>query len=324
VGMKISVLSRSKKSGDEELRLKEVELPDIAQGDASHLGDIAAKNSVAASACIYCGAVDELTNEHIIPYAWGGKLQIICGSCAVCQKETQLFEGFSLNDGAMAGVRKIRGIQSRTKHKNAPGSVTITFVKNDGREVVEEVALDSAPLILGFPWFSLPGILEGTDRSAVQLAGWLAAAVGPDVNEFLRAHDATLMRVNEDQKQPVAFARTIAKIAYCYAWLDGVFEYVKGSEELVHAFMHEPSRLGAFVGMKPEPFERFPGMDFRLSYKPDHPGVLYMEVQPFPDIPAPTYLVVLGACENLRAWRKIRSKISGAGTSAMPLSRQII
>lgn len=81
--------------------------------------------------------------------------------------------------------------------------------------------------------------------------------------------------------------------------------------------MHDPDRIGAFVGMKQPPFERYPGYQLRLEYRLSVPGLfVYMEVQPFADTPAPTYEVVLGRCESVRAWRRLRSRFGSGFESA--------
>lgn len=90
-------------------------------------------------------------------------------------------------------------------------------------------------------------------------------------------------------------------------------------EDLAHAFMKAPDMLGARVGMKRGPVKRFPNFAFRLEYQLSARGLIYAEVQPFPYIPAPTYLVVLGRCKNLRTWRRI---ISRASQGIIPLTRR--
>jgi len=133
---------------------------------------------------------------------------------------------------------------------------------------------------------------------------------GQDTDQFLKEHGATGMNAKEERVNAIAFARTMAKIAYCFAWVDGVLEFVDGHTELVHAFMDEPELLGAFVGTKPAPFQQFKGVEFRVQYLVDDPRFPIMEVQPFSDTPAPTYLVVLGTYHGFRARRQLRARLS--------------
>lgn len=192
---------------------------DIVDQTTMVLGNLADKRSVRAGACIYCESAERLSNEHVIPYAWGGNLQIFDGSCEPCRQITSQFENFASNDGAMAHVRKERGIQSRSRHANASKEVAVTLVRK-GVEQVELFQASEVPLILGFPWLGRPGKLVDTESDGLTLEGWVTTSYGTEVERFLFAHGANEMRVEESAKRPVAFARTLAKIAYGYAWID--------------------------------------------------------------------------------------------------------
>lgn len=288
---------------------------DVVHQDGALLGNLSDKHSVRADACIYCGSKDQLSNEHVIPYAWGGSLQVFDGSCERCRRITSKFEGFATNDGSMAYVRKERGIQSRSGHARANEEIKVTLVRQ-GIEHVETFRSSEVPLLLGFPWLGRLGKFVDRGSKGLSIEGWITTSYGDDVERFLSAQQATEMRVAESSKRPVEFARTLAKIAYCYAWIDGVFDIVQGGGELIQVFMHEPDRIGAFVGMKPPPFECYSGCQFRLAYKLSMPGFLvYLEVQPFADTSAPTYEVALGRCESVRAFRRIRSRSAQGFTS---------
>jgi hypothetical protein len=281
---------------------------DVVVKETAQLGNLATKHSMRAEACIYCGSNDQLSNEHVIPYGWGGNLQIFDGSCERCRKITSQFENFSLNDGSMAHVRKERGIQSRSRDASANESMKVTLVR-EGVEHVETFPSSELPLILGFPWLERPGKLVDRESAGLPLMGWVTTSYGDDLQRFLSAQQATEMRVEESSKRPVAFARTLAKIAYGYAWMDGAFDVIHDGAELAQAFMQEPDRIGGFVGTKPLPFEHYPSCQFRLEYKLSVPKFLvYMEVQPFADTSAPTYEVVLGHCTSARAFRQIRRR----------------
>ncbi|WP_431637028.1 hypothetical protein ACQVBX_05685 [Dyella sp. KULCS107] len=105
----------------------------------------------------------------------------------------------------------------------------------------------------------------------------------------------------------MAFAQTIAKIAYSWAWRDGVIEQLGSASGLVDAFMHHPERLGAFLGTKPPPYERYAGYQLRIEYKVSMPRKLvYLEVQMFAATAAPIYEVVLGSVNTVREWRNLR------------------
>jgi hypothetical protein len=164
------------------------------------------------------------------------------------------------------------------------------------------------PVILGFPLFVRPGLLTGDGtRVDLGLEGMAAAAFGADVAGFLANQSAVRATQEESSKRIMAFARTIAKIAYGWAWRDRVIERLGGAAQLVDAFMRQPERLGAFVGTKPSPYERFIGYQLRIEYKLAMPRqIVYLEIQMFAEAAAPTYEVVLGRVESMRAWRTLR------------------
>jgi len=260
-----------------------------------------------AHSCIYCGSIDQLSSEHVVPYAWGGTVQVHSGSCEACRLITSTFENYALNDGVMAHVRKAIGLPSRSKHRSASAPINMSIQDNNGRALVIDAAKD-VPAILGLPLFVRPGMFssEGA-RVTLDLEGMVALAFGADLSHFLQSHSATGAVQKEGTKRIMAFARTIAKIAYGWAWRDGVIDQLTGANGLVQAFMYEPDRLGAFVGTKPPPYERYQGCKLRIEYKLSMPRQLvYLEIQMFSDAAAPIYEVVLGHVNSMREWRRIR------------------
>lgn len=260
-----------------------------------------------AQSCIYCGSTDQLSSEHIVPYAWGGTVQVHSGSCEACRLITSGFENYALNDGAMAHVRKAIGLPSRSNHKSAMAPVDMTIQGHDGQALMIDAGTE-VPAILGFPLFVRPGMLSGEgSRVTLNLEGMAAAAFGTELSAFMQSHSATGAVQRESTKRVMAFARTIAKVAYGWAWRDGVIEQLGGAGDLVDAFMRNPERLGAFLGTKPSPYERYLGYRLRIEYKLSMPRQLvYLEVQMFADAAAPIYEVVLGRVDNMRDWRRLR------------------
>ena len=303
------LVKRISAEGEENLQTvsEDVQLVD---GSSAGLRSMAELSSHHAHSCIYCASTDRLSSEHIVPYAWGGTVQIHDGSCEECRLITSAFENFALNDGAMAHVRKALGLPSRSKHKSASRPLLMALERSDGQPLNIGAEVDP-PVILGFPLFVRPGLLSGDgSRVGLDLEGLAAAAFGADLVGFLASQSAVRATQNESSKRIMAFARTIAKIAYGWAWRDGVIERLGGATDLVDAFMRQPERLGAFVGTKPSPYERFPGCQLRIEYKLAMPRQLvYLEVQMFAEAAAPTYEVVLGRVESVRAWRTLRQNV---------------
>ncbi|MGH8095824.1 hypothetical protein [Stenotrophomonas indicatrix] len=298
-------IKRGNANGEEVIRTisEDVQIIDVNTQGLRPMAELASRH---AQSCIYCDSRDQLSSEHIVPYAWGGTLQVHSGSCEVCRLITSAFENYALNDGAMAHVRKSIGLPSRSNHSSAKGAIEMALENRDGQALTIEVGTD-VPAILGLPLFVRPGLLNGDGRrTALDLEGMAAVAFGADLSAFMEGHSAAGAVQRESTKRVMAFARTIAKIAYCWAWRDGVIERIGRARDLVDAFMHHPESLGAFIGTKPPPYERYYGCQLRIEYKLSMPRQLvYLEVQMFADTAAPTYEVVLGRVESIREWRNL-------------------
>ena len=76
------------------------------------------------------------------------------------------------------------------------------------------------------------------------------------------------MTIGGPPARPVAFARTIAKIAYCFAFAQGYIERLENPRELIKTFMDGPGTIGRFVGSIPLPFTKYEGVTIRcgISY----------------------------------------------------------
>jgi len=310
------IITRRTADGDEVLR-SAAEDVQIVGGNAEGFRSMADLASPHAESCIYCDSTGKRTSEHVLPYAWGGIVQIHGGSCEECQRITQAFEGQALNDGAMAHVRKALGLQSRTRHRKVVSPVETRIVGADGQPLAPVEGVEP-PIIMGLPLFSKPGLISGDGtRVELEFQGMGAVAFGGDLTEFFDGQSEVVVTQQESGKRIMAFARTIAKIAYGWAWRDGVIQRLGGAPALVNAFMHKPEKLGAFLGAKPQPYERFPGMTMRIEYKLSMPRQLvYLEVQMFAETGAPTYEVVLGQVADMRAWRKLQPSFANfAGPS---------
>lgn len=299
-------VKRVKPDGEEVIRTvsEDVQIVDGSNDGHISMAELASRH---AQSCIYCGSTDQLSSEHIVPYAWGGTIQVHNGSCEVCRLVTSAFENYALNDGAMAYVRKAIGLPSRSNHKSIKGLIDIGMEGRDGEAVTIHADTDR-PVILGFPLFARPGLLSGDGtRVTLDMKGLAAAAFGADLSTFMEGQSAAGAVQREGSKRVMAFARTVAKIAYGWAWRDGVLERLGGASGLVDAFMRHPDILGAFLGTKPSPYERYSGIQLRVEYKLSMPRrLVYLEVQMFADAAAPIYEVVLGRVGTMREWRNLR------------------
>src|SRR4051812_3971355 len=80
--------------------------------------------------CIYCGAVGELTREHVVPYGLGANWVIPKATCAECAKITSRFEQ-SVMRGMLGTMRHQFGFRSR---RDRPGTIDFNVQYGDVRE----------------------------------------------------------------------------------------------------------------------------------------------------------------------------------------------
>lgn len=268
----------------------EAYVPRVEPADPIPLDDLATVSGQCALECMYCGATGYRTDEHVIPYALGGRLLVYRGSCVVCQEKAKPFES-QLMRSEMANVRFVRGLPSRSKHLRA-ANVPVTVVDKDGGTRVMHVPVEEAPILLSFPVFPLPKMCSGDAGTGLDLLGSTTAIYGADAEEFLRQHGGKTLKLGGNV-YPVSFARSIAKMAYGLAWMARLDRAIPDLSLLARAFLDEPESLGRFVGTETEPYQSHPGLH-RVGTVRAIGDVLVMEIQLFAECGAPTYLVALG------------------------------
>lgn len=194
--------------------------PAVVLGATNDIADYSKLRAKSAAACIYCDSTDALSNEHPLPYALGGTVIIHDGSCETCRKTTQEFEQTVLR-GPMQMARYKERMQSRTRHRDVSQIVPIKLAVGD-REVHLNAPRDDAPILLPFPIFALPDYAD-LQGSGVKLAGVTGCVFGPDVETFAKKNGANGLEIRVVQKDAIAFARMIAKIAYGVAFVEDLF-----------------------------------------------------------------------------------------------------
>jgi hypothetical protein len=194
----------------------------------------------------------------------------------------------------MRNARYIQGLPSRSKHGNADKNIQLEVWRN-GVGIIEEFPTDQAPILLSLSTFGIPKYFaDQSEDLRMSLHGAVTLAFGADPEDFMKAIGAQKISLPVGWSTPVAFARMVAKVAYCMAWIAGILPSVADTKPLVRAFLNQPDELGRFVGTLPEPFVRHPGQQTRVEFKANNQGLIYAEVQVFAEAGAPTYLVVLG------------------------------
>jgi hypothetical protein len=169
--------------------------------------------------CIYCGCNGGdggLHDEHVVPYSLGGKTVLLNASCTDCGAVTSYLDGYMAN--AIFGHLRVHlDLQSRSGH---PNSLYATIELADGQRAVD-LATESHPYFLNMPIWRPPGFMIGKQISddfgeAGKFTYWY---VPPNLRDAIGLRDGDIARII-DTSPPhnlVAFARGLAKIAYCNA-----------------------------------------------------------------------------------------------------------
>jgi len=244
--------------------------------------------------CIYCGGVNDLRDEHIVPFGLGGNLILPEASCGACARITADFERIVLR-GPLRAVRVSQGIQSRRKHRGAPTMLPPELRFGDQWRTVK-LPYERHPLIAQFllldpPGYFTPDAYDGD----IRVRGHAAYGWGPDPKDVAKAHGAADLRITQSYA-PGAFARMIAKIGYAMAVANRAVELAEGRPEVVGAILGASGKIGHWVGLEDEPLERTPSRILHMVriIHDTARGVLLARVQVLSNSGTPTYVVVLG------------------------------
>ena len=254
---------------------------------------LAAKKFEPVGHCIYCGSTDLLSDEHIVPYALGGNLELPKASCEKCRKITAKFEGRVLR-GSMWAVRTILNVQSRRPHaRPTKGKLTIS---RDGKEEIVWLPITEYPVALAFPIFAPPTVFGGNKVSGINVQRVaLIQFGGPPLAEVKERFGADDAYVTQTYKV-MEFARLIAKIVYSFAFAleaEGLIKYEESP--VVRAILGETEDIGHWVGSYTDPLEALPGVlhDVKILRHEDL-GLIAGQIKLFADSQSPRYGAILG------------------------------
>ena len=243
--------------------------------------------------CIFCGRTDSLTREHIVPTALGGTATLPRASCATCAAITGSVEQVVLR-GPMWPVRVLRGLASRTKHREAPKALPL---RARIRGVMTEVSvpIDRFPVLLSFPLFAEPGLFHPeTYTGGITIEGAVAVSFGPKPEEVARELGASEIELTQTH-QPAAFARMIAKIAFTHAFAIGALGRLNGRSPVIDAILGKTEDIGKWVGTVQESPPSRPGLLHSMQVIENaKANKLLALVRLFADSATPSYGVVLG------------------------------
>jgi len=258
------------------------------------MADIPKRRFPPINKCIYCGDTGRLTDEHIVPYALGGRDVLPESSCVACAKITGKVEQEVLR-GPLHQLRIWFEIQSRTKHRDAPVTKPLNVVAADGTSKQIDVGFTESPVVCGFPIFELPAILAPHEyKSGVRLRAIFSYAFGATPQQVTQDLGAASISWTEKLALP-SFARMLAKIAYAGCVAQGGLDLFDGEPTVASSILGKQDDIGWWVGTVPIPPPRYDDHLHRVTYRQEpRDGYVRSEVQLFANAGLPVYAVIVG------------------------------
>lgn len=190
------------------------------------LPEHSAKRFESPNKCIYCGNIDGLSDEHIIPFGLGGKWVLEKSSCKRCAEKTSAFE-HTCQRTMYGPLRLMYDLPTRRKKKR-PSKLKLKVKFSAEQEEWDLIDIDQNkyPFLLTFPHFEAPGILS--DKPLVESCGpvtrklWIRGA-SPKY-EFKKLMNDLLLDLKahalfpESKADIPSFCKMIAKIAHSFAY----------------------------------------------------------------------------------------------------------
>jgi len=259
--------------------------------------------------CIYCGATDGLTEEHVVPQFLSGRLSLTEASCGRCAKITSGFESKCAQknfDTALPFMFK------RASRRRLP----VTLIIN-GKRHTKRIEPHNYPPTLQLPIYAPPDHAVGRQpaESALpirkEMWGWVweqphepPGAWEKKVRQLLRESGASHVAI-PGKFDDRSFVRLLAKIGYGYAIAQfglGFFQPL-----ILGTILDENYPAGRFVGgvenppaLTPEIARDLPHLDYFLKLRVSpHPffgtPTLWADIRLFPGFGnVPVYTVLLG------------------------------
>lgn len=167
--------------------------------------------------CIYCGALDQtLSDEHVVPYSFGGSGVLPKASCKACAKITSQFEQFCAR--TMLGPFRVRIGAPTRRPKQRPKKLNLGLIDEDGAHRDVEIPSGDHPGILALPVFANPRLLTlPSDERRETFRMWFGSELSEsDLHDILKRHGASAMRIGTFEI--LNFCRLLAKIGHGAAY----------------------------------------------------------------------------------------------------------
>jgi hypothetical protein len=164
--------------------------------------------------CIYCGSAENLSDEHVVPFALGGNAILPKASCSRCSAITSEFERKVLR-GFILEARTAGGFPTR-RPKERPSTFPLSVEHGEG---LKPVALPSvaSPGFLHLPRLEAAGFLTGRPHvNGINVCGIETLVFGKAPDQVVSDLGTKTIQttVNIDV---ASFVRMISKIGYSFA-----------------------------------------------------------------------------------------------------------
>ena len=241
--------------------------------------------------CMYCGSLNNLIDEHIIPYGLHGLGILPKSSCKDCAIETGSFEEFVLR-GPWRGLSDYLKRNS-PRLKEAPTYLPFTILR-DGEEEVVELLLEDHPVLLFFPKFSPPSMFTGYHVQGISLSGVFIYNLGKPIDLVLAELGVKSFRLPQTAN-PVPFARMIAKVGWAMACAQRHHLRLDLDKSIGSVIVDKPNEIGRWVGTYADSVEKVEGALHEVHIREEQ-GLMLADVKFFSysNSNTPRYAVILG------------------------------
>jgi hypothetical protein len=165
--------------------------------------------------CIYCGSVDDLTDEHVVPYGLGGRHILPQASCRDCARITGEFEGHVLR-GLWWLTRATLGYPTRRK-KEMPKEYRLNVTTKGGETKELVLGPEEKFAMAGFPEYAPPASVSNYKYThGIMMTGHRLVGFGDVVEVLVKKYDVQTINGSLSYKG-TTFPRMLAKIAYGFA-----------------------------------------------------------------------------------------------------------
>jgi hypothetical protein len=251
-------------------------------------------NSTSVGFCIYCGASPgKLSDEHIVPFAFGGTAVLTMSSCTGCAKTTSQFEQFCAR--TILGPYRVKTGAPTRRPNQRPKKLALGLLDHNGVNRKVEIPADEHPGTLILPVFAEPRLLTlSTDKRRESFIIWLALQ-NLDILSLSKRYDASAIQLGSFEI--LNFCRLLAKIAHgaAYYLLPGWTE--KFEPLLVELILGKSREHDLLVGGNDRVENAAQDMGFPLCFESADVGgerYLIAEFRLFALEATPIYRVVVG------------------------------